>query len=49
VYLDGEDDYFDERGISRYCLKVKARELRAAADADLTPEQMAARLTEAEY
>jgi hypothetical protein len=48
VYLD-DDDYFDDRGISRYCLKVKTRELRAAADADLTPEQMAVRLNEVEY
>jgi hypothetical protein len=49
VYLDDDDDYFDDKGISRYCLKIKARELRAAADANLTPEQMAARLTEIEY
>jgi hypothetical protein len=49
VCLDEDDDYFDERGVSRYILKIKARDLRAAADANLTPEQMAARLTEIEY
>lgn len=49
AYLDEDDDYFDELGVSRYVLKIKARELRAGADADLTPEQMAARLTEIEY
>jgi hypothetical protein len=44
-----DDDYFKDKKISRYCLKIRASDLRAAADGTLSREQAVTRIVEQEY